>query len=177
MINPNGQFFSRRNWLSAASFSSGFLGAASASAQPAAGVGPEGVGSRIYNIRDFGAKGDGATLDTAAVQAAIDACNKDQGGTVLVPAGVFVIGMVELKSNVTLHLAAGGKLLGSADGKQYHHVNAIPLDAGSTMDDGNTGLLYAVNAHNISIEGMGTIDGQGAKFRSPGPRHRAAVRH
>ncbi len=39
------------------------------------------LGARIYNIRDFGAKGDGSTLDTAAVQAAIDACNKDQGGT------------------------------------------------------------------------------------------------
>ncbi|HTQ10549.1 MAG TPA: glycosyl hydrolase family 28-related protein, partial [Fimbriimonadaceae bacterium] len=52
------------------------------------------------NVRDFGAKGDGVTLDTAAVQSAIDAANKDQGGIVLVPAGVFVIGTVELKSNV-----------------------------------------------------------------------------
>src|SRR5438309_6785473 len=51
---------------------------------------------RLYNIRDFGAKGDGATLDTAAVQAAIDTCHKDQGGTVFIPAGVFVIGTVEL---------------------------------------------------------------------------------
>ena len=60
------------------------------------------------------------TLATEAVQAAIDACHKDQGGTVLVPAGAFVIGTVEMKSNVTLHIAAQGKLLGSADGKQYH---------------------------------------------------------
>jgi polygalacturonase len=88
---------------------------------------------------------------------------------VLAPTGIFLIGMVELKSNVTLHLAAGAKLLGSADGKQYRHVDAIPLNAGSTMDDGNTGLLFAVNARNIAIEGMGTIDGQGAQFRSPGP--------
>ncbi|MGC4051307.1 MAG: glycosyl hydrolase family 28-related protein [Paludibaculum sp.] len=48
------------------------------------------LGAKIYNIRDFGAKGDGTTLDTAAVQAAIDACNRDQGGTVLVPAGISV---------------------------------------------------------------------------------------
>jgi polygalacturonase len=71
-----------------------------------------------YNIRDFGAKGDGVTLDTAAVQAAIDACHRDRGGTVVVPAGTFVIGTLELKSNVTLHLVATAKLLGSADGKQ-----------------------------------------------------------
>ncbi len=92
------------------------------------------LGARTYNIRDFGAKGDGATLDTAAVQTAIDACNKDQGGTVLVPAGVFVIGTIEMKSNVTLHIAAAGKLLGSADGKQYRAADAIPLSGDSTLN-------------------------------------------
>src|SRR4051812_27399461 len=71
------------------------------------------LGARIYNIRDFGAAGDGKTLDTAAVQKAIDACNTDRGGTVLVPAGDFLIGTIELKSNVTLYLAAQGRLLGS----------------------------------------------------------------
>src|SRR5882724_8857147 len=125
------------------------------------------LGARIYNIRDFGAEGDGTTLDTVAVQAAIDACTKDQGGTVLVPAGVFVIGTIELKNNVTLHLAAQGKLMGSADGKQYHAADAIPLTGDSTLGDGNVGLIYAVNARNIVIEGQGTIDGQGAQFHSP----------
>ena len=124
-------------------------------------------GTRVYNIRDFGAKGDGVTLDTAALQAAIDACNRDQGGTVLVPAGVFVIGTVEIKSNVTLHIAAQGKLLGSADGKQYHEANAIPLQGDSTLNDGNVGLIFAVKAENFTIEGPGTVDGQGAQFRSP----------
>jgi len=125
------------------------------------------VGSRTYNIRDFGAKGDGATLDTNALQTAIDACNKDQGGVVLVPAGVFVIGTVEMKSNVTLHIAAQGKLLGSADGKHYRAADAIPLSGDATLNDGNVGLIFAVNAENITIEGPGTIDGQGAQFRSP----------
>ncbi len=99
---------SRRNWLglmSAASLTSGVL-----AAQPPAVTGTA-PGTRVYNIVDFGAKGDGKTLDTQAVQAAIDACTKDQGGTVLVPAGVFVIGTVEMKSNVTLHLAARGNCL------------------------------------------------------------------
>jgi hypothetical protein len=124
------------------------------------------LGARTYNIRDFGAKGDGTTLDTAALQSAIDACARDMGGTVLVPAGTFVIGTTELKSNVTLHIAAGGKLLGSADGKQYRNIDAIPLHGDSTLEDGNCGLLYAVNAENITVEGMGNIDGQGAKFHS-----------
>ena len=125
------------------------------------------LGARTYNIRDFGAKGDGSTLDTVAVQAAIDACNKDQGGTVLVPAGVFVIGTIEMKSNVTLHLVAQGKLLGTADGTQYHAAEAIPLSGDSTLSDGNVGLIFAVSAQNIVIEGPGNIDGQGAQFRSP----------
>ena len=124
------------------------------------------VGARVYNVRDFGAKGDGQTLDTAAVQAAIDACNKDGGGTVLVPAGTFQIGTVELKSNVTLHIAAAGKLLGSADGKQYHAVDAIPLSGDTTLVDGNWALLFAVNAKNVTLEGPGTIDGQGFQFHS-----------
>ncbi len=155
---------SRRNWLrlmSAASLSSGLLAAA-----PAAAAG-DAPGARVYNIVDFGAKGDGTTLDTQAVQAAIDACHKDRGGTVLVPAGVFVIGTVEMKSNVTLHIAAQGKLLGSADGKQYHAAGVIPLRGDSTLGDGNVGLIFAVNSENVTVEGPGLIDGQGAQFRSP----------
>ena len=116
------------------------------------------LGAKIYNIRDFGAKGDGATLDTAAVQAAIDACNRDRGGTVLVPAGDFLIGTVELKSNVTLHLSVQGRLLGSTDIAQYHHGRGIP------SGNGNLVLISAADADNVTIEGPGTIDGQGAKF-------------
>jgi polygalacturonase len=111
------------------------------------------------------------SLDTAAVQAAIDACHQDQGGTVLVPAGVFVIGTIEMKSNIKLHLAAQGKLLGSADGNQYHAAEAIPLHGDSTLEDGNVGLnvglIFGVGLQNVVIEGPGTIDGQGAQFRSP----------
>src|SRR6266851_4169841 len=83
------------------------------------------LGARTYNVRDFGAKGDGVVIDSVAVQAAIDACNRDKGGTVLVPAGDFVVGTIELKSNVTLHLAAQGKLLGSAKPEHYKAGNGI----------------------------------------------------
>jgi hypothetical protein len=176
MVMENEKEFlaSRRKWLgiaAGASIGSGLLaatGAAGASAAPVkrAAMTDSDLGARVYNVRDFGAKGDGTTLDTAAVQAAIDACTKDQGGTVLVPAGVFVIGTVELKSNVTLRLAAMAKLLGSGDGKQYHHVDAIPLSGDSTLEDGNVALIFAVEAENVTIEGHGTIDGQGAQFHS-----------
>jgi hypothetical protein len=98
------------------------------------------------------------------VQAAIDACTKEQGGTVLVPGGTFLIGTIELKSNVTLHIAAGGTLLGSGEGKDYHAVDAIPLTGDSTLGDGNWGLIFAVGAKNVTVEGPGLIDGQGKQF-------------
>ena len=166
---------SRRRWVGAvsASLAAAAIGRAVgenvAAGEPVADASAADVsaGTRVYDIRHFGAKGDGVTLDTLAVQAAIDACTADQGGTVLVPAGVFVIGTVELKSNVTLRIAAGGKLLGSADGKQYHAVEEIPLSGDSTFADGNVGLLFAVDALNVTVHGPGILDGQGAQFRSP----------
>jgi polygalacturonase len=151
----------------AALLAGGFTGErAFASEQLKSDAGADDFSTNVYNIRKYGAKGDGTTLDTAALQAAIDACHHDGGGIVLVPAGTFQIGSVELKSNVTLHIAAAGKLLGSADGKQYHAVDAIPLTGDSTLNDGNWALLFAVNATNVTIEGSGTIDGQGAQFHS-----------
>jgi len=169
-----GHLFTRRQWLGrvtpsaiAAALGAGLTGQpAFAQSATQSNADTEDLGVRVYNVRKYGAKGDGIALDTAALQAAVDACNKDGGGTVLIPAGTFHIGAVELKSNVTLHIAAGGKLLGSADGKQYHEINAIPLTGDSTMVDGNWALLFAVNATNITIEGAGTIDGQGAQFHS-----------
>jgi polygalacturonase len=165
----------RRQWLSQAPASAVAAAAAlsmvrpdnlEAQASQHSGTVTSDRGTRVYNIRTFGAKGDGKALDTAALQAAMDACTRDGGGTVLVPAGVFQIGTVELKSNVTLRIAAGGKLLGSADGKQYHAVDAIPLSGDTTLVDGNWALLFAVNAKNVTVEGPGTIDGQGAQFHS-----------
>jgi hypothetical protein len=160
----------RRQWLSQVSIpalaaTAIVAGARDSAAQTSATPAIEN-GARVYNVRDFGAKGDGKTLDTKALQAAIDACTAAGGGTVLVPTGTFLIGTVQLKSNVTLHIAASGKLLGTADGTQYHAVDAIPLSGDSTLNDGNWALLYAVEAKNVTLEGPGTIDGQGYQFHS-----------
>src|ERR1051326_6860949 len=143
--------FSRRNLLAATPL------ALPLAAQPQAAPSVD-LGARVYNVRAFGAKGDGTTLDTAAVQSAIDACTRDRGGTVLVPAGDFVVGTVELKSNVTLHLAAAGRLLGSDKPGDYSAGKGVP------PGNGNVVLLYAVDAENVTIEGPGSIDGHGDKF-------------
>jgi hypothetical protein len=153
-------FVSRRRWLGqmsgpAVAASVGSLGlGAPADAKAAEGS----AGARVYDVRAFGAKGDGATLDTAAVQAAIDACHGDRGGVVLVPAGDFVVGTLELKSNVTLHLSAQERLLGSGKPEHYRAGHGVP------PGNGNIVLLSAANAENVSIEGRGTIDGNGAAF-------------
>lgn len=116
------------------------------------------AGTAIYNVKDFGAKGDGQILDTAAIQAAIDACSKEQGGTVLIPAGDFICGTIEIKSGVTLHIATNGRLLGSKKREDYTAGKGVP------SGNGNIVFIYAVNAENISIEGYGTIDGNGLSF-------------
>lgn len=154
---------SRRTWLGRVSLPALTAAGASllglrANAAPAFGEDNKPSGNNIFNVRDFGAKGDGKTLDTVAIQAAIDACHQEKGGTVLIPAGTFLSGTLELKSNVTLHLAAQGKLLGSPRREDYGAGKGVP------PGNGNIVFLYAVNAEQLSIEGKGTIDGNGAAF-------------
>lgn len=120
--------------------------------------------NREFNARDFGARGDGDTLDTAALQAAIDACSADGGGTVLLPSGRFLSGTIVLKDNVTLHLSPGAVLLGSPRIADYP-ANAFPardLDIGGFRI---WALIFADGAENIAIEGGGVIDGNGGPFK------------
>jgi polygalacturonase len=143
----------------AASLGASVFGARTVTAQSGASSTEDKLsGARVFNVRDFGAKGDGSTLDTVAVQSTIDAAHKNQGGIVLVPAGTFVVGTIELKSNVILHLAAQGRLLGSEKAEHYRAGNGIP------PSNGNVVMISAANAENITIDGPGTIDGNGAKF-------------
>src|SRR5690242_14510264 len=81
------------------------------------------VGNAQYNIKTFGAKGDGKTLETRFIQQAIDKAYTNKGGVVEIPAGTYRIGTLILKDNVELHLQNGAVLLGSPDYRDYTAVN------------------------------------------------------
>lgn len=110
----------------------------------------------LFDVRDYGAVGDGVAMDTVAVQKAIDACSETGGGKVWVPAGRFVIGTVQVKSNVTLSLDYGAELLGSQNKSDYLIDHLRPAREGNSEC-----LLYAEDATNIRFEGLGVIDGRG----------------
>jgi polygalacturonase len=121
------------------------------------------------DIRTFGAVGDGATLETKAVQAAIDKCSEAGGGIVLVTNGNFVVGTIYLKSDVTLHIEAGAAILGSTNIADY------TTDTDRTMYNEpymNRCLIFARDAKNITLEGKGVIDGRGKSFPNKGNRER-----
>jgi polygalacturonase len=103
-------------------------------------------------IDDYGAVADGATINTIPIQRSIDQCAKMGGGTVYVPAGVFVSGAVRLRSRVNLHLEAGSVLRGSDTLEHY------------LLEGKRVGLIFTQDADNVSITGYGTIDGNGDHF-------------
>lgn len=103
---------------------------------------------KIYNIKNYGAVADGKTNNTTAIQKAIDEASAKGGGRVVFPAGKFVTGVIELKSNVELHLDKNAFLLGSAVRADYGEGKA-------------SALIVANHQHHIGITGHGVIDGQG----------------
>lgn len=115
-----------------------------------------------FDIKTFGAKGDGQTLDTKAIQAAIDKANANKGGVVEIPAGTYKIGTLILKSNVELHLQNGATLLGSPN---YTDYIAVKQQYESRTKDlyAKYFMIFSEGAKNISITGSGTIDGNGLK--------------
>lgn len=112
---------------------------------------------RVWNVADFGAKGDGSALDTGPVNRAVEACGRAGGGTVVFPAGVFKVGTLRLLSNVTLFLDAGSVIKGSGDIGDYP-----PFPYAS--EGRSTALIFADHAHGIAITGHGTIDGNADAF-------------
>lgn len=163
ITNKKSSSLSRREWLSrtaapvvAASF--GIPALAGATAHPDVKSPMSDPRFSVFDIRDFGAKGDGVKLNTVEIQAAIDAAHAAQGGTVLVPSGTFLCGTIELKSHVTFHLAVNARLLGSPKPEDYRAGNNIP------PGNGNIVFISAADAENITICGCGTIDGNGLAF-------------
>lgn len=118
----------------------------------------------VYNVRDFGATGDGQTLDSPAINAAIEAAVRDGGGQVLLPAGTYLCGSIHLKSNIDLHLSAGCTIL-AAPTKMNAYDASEPFDFPEYQDGGHTyfhnSLIWAEGEKNVSITGHGMIDGKG----------------
>ena len=121
--------------------------------------------ARQIDVTGVGAVGDGVTVNTAAIQKAIDDCNSSGGGTVLIPAGRFVTGTIRLKSHVTLHVAAGGELLGSTNIADYSTGTWKHMYKNEPHMD--RCLIFAREARQIAIEGNGIIDGRGHRSHFP----------
>lgn len=112
----------------------------------------------IYNVLEFGAKGDGKTDDAKAIQAAIDEASKNNG-RVLFPAGyTFMSSPLELKSNIDMHLESSSVLIANPDESVYR-LSAFGENIGEGML-----WLYANGAENLTISGSGVIDGNGVAF-------------
>lgn len=119
----------------------------------------------IYNILDYGAIADGVTVNSAAIQAAIDACSENGGGRVLVPSGIFKTGTIWLKSNVELHLEMGARLLASDNLDDYNELDAYPQNYSYLPEEWvGKHLIIAHEISNVAITGLGEIDGNGNPF-------------
>lgn len=114
----------------------------------------------LVNILHFGAVGDGKTLSTNAIQAAVDACSNAGGGTVFVPAGTYLIGTILLKSHITLQLESGAKLLGSPRIEDYIVNDTFPHNWWNASEQWcGAHMLVAVEQEDITIAGPGIVDG------------------
>ena len=111
-----------------------------------------------FDVRKFGAVGDGQANDTGPIQQAIDLCAQQGGGMVVLDQGRFLTGTVVLRSNVELHLTSTAVLLGSTD---LAHYRVDPKVVYKLL---HQSLLFAEGCEHVAITGQGTIDGQGKAF-------------
>lgn len=129
----------------------------------------------VYDVKAFDARGDGKTLDTPAINKAIEAAALAGGGTVRFPAGTYLCFSIRLKSNIALYLDQGATIL-AADPKVAKGSYDLPEPNEWDMyqDFGHShwrnSLIWGIGLENISILGPGRIDGQGLTRRSPRPR-------
>ena len=119
--------------------------------------------AKDVDVTKYGAKGDSTTLNSVAIQKAIDECSQTGGGRVVFPAGKYLSGTIVMKDNVTISLNKGAVILGSTNVEDYQ--NKDPFKDGLGVDVG-WALVVAVDAKNIGIEGEGAIDGQGSKLKA-----------
>ncbi|MDD3586155.1 MAG: glycosyl hydrolase family 28 protein [Thermoguttaceae bacterium] len=134
-----------------------------------------------FNITEFGAIGDGKTINTKAIQQAVDECAKNGGGTIVIPPGTFVCGTIFLKNNTELRLAPGAILKASPNRDDYCKLDAYPQNFEVLNEGwGAAHLIVGVNVKNVSITGEGTIDGSADVFLGdprPAPKGATTWRH
>jgi polygalacturonase len=112
-----------------------------------------------FNVRDHGAAGDGATSDTKAINAAVEACSKAGGGQVLFPPGRYLSGTVNLRSHVALFLEAGARLVGTTNLEEYQFPQHMPNMPEARWGKWHRALVLGESVEDIKIAGQGTIDG------------------
>lgn len=111
------------------------------------------------NLKDFGAVGDGITLNTEAFKKAISSLEKQGGGRLVVPAGVWMTGLISLKDNIDLHLEKNAIIMASPE------KSLFIKEKNDKKDSKCTPLITASKRKNIAITGEGVIDGNGAYWR------------
>ena len=110
------------------------------------------------NIRDFGAVSDGKTLNTEAINAAVEACAAAGGGQVIIPKGLWLTGPIILKSGINLHVEAGAVVLFTPNYEQYP-LRKVSLNGVEHVMV--TSPIYGEDLENIAITGSGVFDGSG----------------
>lgn len=118
--------------------------------------------SGIYNVKSFGAKGDGKNIDSKAINKAIESASAAGGGTVYFPAGTYLSYSIRLKDNITLHLGRGAILKAAEANTSLGYDIAEPNES-AYQDFGHShwknSLIWGIGLHDVSITGFGLIDG------------------
>ena len=134
----------------------------------------------IYNVMDFGAKADGKTIDSPAINRAIEAAAQAGGGTVYLPAGEYACYSIRLKSNIHIYLEQGTRIIAAFPGKEEGYDTAEPNEHNKYQDFGHShwknSLIWGIGLENITISGPGLIYGKGLtreESRLPGVGNKA----
>src|SRR3989440_3305411 len=121
--------------------------------------------SNVYNVKTFGATGDGKTLDTPAINNTIDAAAAAGGGTVYFPAGNYLSVSIHLKSNIALYLEQGSTIIAANTTDNAKYDPPEPNEWDKYQDFGHShwhnSLIWGENLTNVSILGPGAIWGKG----------------
>src|SRR6266511_2634177 len=127
----------------------------------------------VYDVTSFGAKGDGKTLDTAAINKAIATAASNGGGTVRFPAGTYLSVSIRLKSNISLYIDQGATIVAAETSKSVAYDPPEPNQWDAYQDFGHShwhnSLIWGENLENVSIVGPGLIWGKGC--RQPARKH------